>query len=113
MRAYITRFGGISELEDWIVAGIPVIISAPFHLLAPGRKDTGSGHVVTVIGFTETGDVVINDPATNLEKGQKIRHIYDRENVITAWAKSKNTVYLVYPESAKIPQNRFGHWEQK
>ena len=113
MRAYITRFGGISELEDWIAAGIPVIISAPFHLLAPGRKDTGSGHVVTVIGFTETGDVVINDPATNLEKGQKIRRIYGRENVITAWAKSKNTVYLVYPESAKIPQNRLGHWEQK
>lgn len=113
MRAYITRFGGISELEDWIAAGIPVIISSPFHLLEPGRKNTGSGHVVTVIGFTETGDVVINDPATNLDKGQKVRHIYQRENVIKAWGTSHNTVYLVYPEGAKIPQNRLGHWEQK
>ncbi|MEO5803171.1 MAG: C39 family peptidase [Verrucomicrobiota bacterium] len=113
MRAYISRFTDISELEDWIAAGIPVIISAPFHLLAPGRKDTGSGHVVTVIGFTETGDVVINDPATNLEKGQKVRHIYKRENVLNAWNKSHNTVYLIYPESAKIPKNRLGHWEQK
>lgn len=113
MRAYITRFSGISELEDWIVAGIPVIISAPFHLLEPGRKNTGSGHVVAVIGFTETGDVVINDPATNIEKGQKVRHIYKRKNVMNAWGKSNNTVYLVYPESAKIPQNRLGHWDGK
>ena len=113
IRAYITRFSGISELEDWIVAGIPVIISAPFHLLEPGRKNTGSGHVVTVIGFTETGDVVINDPATNIEKGQKVRHIYKRKNVMNAWGKSNNTVYLVYPESAKIPQNRLGHWDGK
>jgi hypothetical protein len=31
--------------------------------------------------------------------------------VINAWKTSKNTVYLVYPESAKIPKNRLGHWE--
>lgn len=113
MRAYISRFTDISELEDWVAAGIPVIISAPFHLLEAGRKDTGSGHVVTVIGFTESGDVVINDPATNLEKGQKVRHIYKRENVSKAWSKSHNTVYLVYPESAKIPTDQLGHWEKK
>jgi uncharacterized protein YvpB len=113
MRAYVSRFNDITELEDWIAAGIPVIISAPFHLLQPGRKNTGNGHVVTVIGFTEDGDVVINDPATNLQKGQKVRHIYKRENVEKAWKTSHNTVYLIYPESAKIPKNRLGHWEQK
>jgi len=111
MRAYVTRFSDISELEDWVVAGIPVIISAPFHLLAPGRHDTGSGHLVVCIGFTETGDVVINDPATNLKKGQSVRHVYKRENVIRAWATSRNTVYLVYPVSAKLPDNRLGQWE--
>ncbi len=113
MRAYVTRLGDIAELEEWIEAGIPVIISAPWHLLSPGRRDTGGGHVVVVIGFTETGDVVINDPATNLQKGQKVRHIYTRENVIKAWRASKNTVYLVYPEGAKIPADRFGHWDKQ
>ncbi len=113
LRGYVTRFTDIAELEDWISAGIPVIISAPFHLLESGRKDTGSGHVITCIGFTETGDVVINDPATNLNQGQKVRHIYKRENVINAWKKSNNTVYLIYPTSAKIPKNRLGHWEKK
>jgi hypothetical protein len=111
MRAYVTRFSDISELEDWILAGIPVIISAPWHLLQPGRSDTGAGHLSVCIGFTETGDVVINDPATNLQKGQHVRRIYTRQNVINAWRHSRNTVYLVYPESAKIPADRFGHWD--
>ena len=112
MRGYVTRFSDISELEDWIVAGIPVVISAPWHLLNPGRHDTGSGHLVVCIGFTDTGDVVINDPATNLQKGQKVRHIYTRKNVISAWKESRNTVYLVYPEDAKIPKDRFGQWDK-
>ncbi|HEX3989145.1 MAG TPA: C39 family peptidase, partial [Verrucomicrobiae bacterium] len=91
MRAYVTRFSDISELEDWIVAGIPVIISAPWNLLHPGRSDTGSGHLVVCIGFTKNGDVVINDPATNLNAGQHVRHVYARQNVIDAWRKSRNT----------------------
>jgi hypothetical protein len=111
MRAYVARFSDISELEDWIAAGIPVIISAPWHLLQPGRDDTGAGHLTVCIGFTETGDVVINDPATNLQKGQHVRHIYTRANVINAWHRSGNTVYLVYPDSMKIPADRFGHWD--
>ncbi len=112
MRAYVARFSGISELEDWIAAGIPVIISAPWHLLSPGRNDTGSGHLTVCIGFTEAGDVVINDPATNLKKGQKVRHIYKRQNVIKAWKASNNTVYLVYPEAAQLPPDPFGQWEK-
>jgi hypothetical protein len=112
MRAYVARFSDPSEVEDWIGAGIPVIISAPWHLLSPGRRDTGSGHLSVCIGFTENGDVVINDPAANLQKGQKVRHIYMRQNVINAWKESHNTVYLVYPETAQIPADRFGHWEK-
>jgi hypothetical protein len=105
----VTRFNGLSELEDWIAAGIPVVISAPWNLLQPGRQDTGNGHLVVCIGFTKEGDVVINDPATNL-KGDRVRHVYRRANVIRAWATSHNTVYLIYPAGAKLPDNREGHW---
>ncbi len=111
MRAYVSRFSGISELEDWIVAGLPVIISAPYNLLAPDRNATGNGHLVVCIGFTENGDVVINDPATNLQKGQHVRHIYKRSDVERAWSTSHHTVYLVYAEGTPLPADRFGHWE--
>jgi hypothetical protein len=111
MRAYVTRLSDISELEDWIAAGIPVIMSAPWHLLSPGRPDSGSGHLTVCIGFTESGEVVINDPATHLLQGQQVRRIYKRADVIKAWHESRNTVYLVYPERAKTPPDPFGHWD--
>ncbi|MDR3458318.1 MAG: C39 family peptidase [Verrucomicrobiae bacterium] len=109
MRAYVTRFSDISEIEDWIAAGIPVIISARYDLLQDGRADDFSGHLTVCRGITETGDLVINDPWTDI-KVESIRHIYKRANVLRAWATSHNTVYLVYPETAKIPKDRFGHW---
>jgi hypothetical protein len=111
MRSYVTRLDDLSEVEDWIAAGIPVILSARWDLLKPGRPLDTAGHLVVCIGFTETGDVVINDPATRVEKGESVRRVYRREDVIRSWAKSHNTVYLVFPESARIPKDRFGHWQ--
>jgi hypothetical protein len=110
MRSCVTRFDDLSEVEDWIAAGLPVIMSTRWDWLQPGRPPDTDGHLVVCIGFAENGDVVINDPATRLDKGQSVRRIYKRENVIHAWTKSHNAVYLVYPETAKIPSNDFGHW---
>ena len=112
MRAYVTRFSDISELEDWIAAGIPVIISARYDLLQDGRADDFSGHLTICHGFTKNGDLIINDPWTDL-KVESVRHIYKRTNVRRAWATSHNTVYLVYPENIKLPTDRFGHWATK
>ena len=108
MRAYVTRFDSMSELEEWIDAGIPVIISAPWEMLAPGRPPASGGHLTVCVGFTKRGDVVDNDPGTNPKKS--VQHIYKRKNVIRAWAQSYNTVYLVYPVDAKIPDNTLGQW---
>lgn len=111
MRAYVTRLSDISELEDWIVAGIPVIISARYDLLQDGRAPDLNGHLTVCRGFTESGDLVINDPWTDV-KVESIRHIYKRANIIRAWATSHNTVYLVYPEGWRVPADRFGHWAE-
>ena len=110
MKSYVTRFDDISEVEDWIAAGIPVILSGRWDWLQPGRPFDSDGHLIVCIGFTKNGDVVINDPATRLEKGESVRHIYQRADVIHSWTKSHNAVYLVYPENAEIPANRYGHW---
>ena len=37
MKSYVTRLDDISEVEDWIAAGIPVILSARWDWLRPGR----------------------------------------------------------------------------
>jgi hypothetical protein len=109
MRAYVTRFNDIAELEDWIKAGIPVIISARYDLLQDGRAEDLNGHLTVCRGFTETGDLIINDPWTDL-KVESVQHVYKRENVRRAWATSRNTVYLVYPENLQVPPDRLGHW---
>lgn len=111
MRSYVTRLDDLAEVEDWIAAGIPVILSARWDWLQPGRPFDSDGHLIVCIGFTENGDVVINDPATRLELGQSVRHIYKRADVAHSWTKSHNAVYLVYPEGTKIPPNKYGHWE--
>ena len=112
MRSYVTRLDDLSEVEDWIAAGIPVILSARWDWLLPGRPLDKDGHLIVCIGFTENGDVVINDPATRLEKGEVVRRIYKRADVIHSWTKSHNAVYLVYSDSAKIPADKYGHWEK-
>jgi hypothetical protein len=110
IRSYVTRLDDLSEVEDWIAAGIPVILSARWDLLLPGRPADADGHLIVCVGFTENGDVVVNDPATRLDKGETVRRVYKRENVIRAWTKSHNAVYFVYPEDAPIPKDPFGHW---
>jgi hypothetical protein len=112
MRSYVTRLDNLAEVEDWIAAGIPVILSARWDWLQPGRPSDSDGHLVLCIGFTGNGDVVINDPATRLEKEESVRRVYKRADVAHSWAKSHNAVYLVYPEGAKIPPDKFGHWEK-
>jgi hypothetical protein len=110
MRAYVTRLDDLAEVEDWIAAGIPVILSARWDWLLPGRPVDHDGHLIVCIGFTKDGDVVINDPATRFELGENVQRIYKRENVIHSWTKSHNAVYQIHPENFPVPKNKYGHW---
>jgi hypothetical protein len=111
IRAYVTRFGDIRELEDWVEAGIPSIVSVSYDLLKGREKDNDPGHLMVCDGFTPTGDIVLNDPAYHPDKGERCRRVFPRANFLKAWARSRNTVYLIYPDGAKIPANRYGDWE--
>ncbi len=106
MRGYVTRMSDVSELEDWIANGIPVGLSLCYDRLR--AKGPGpNGHLVVCVGFTEDGDVIINDPGTS----KNVRKVFPRKNLIYAWAYSHNAAYLIYPEDADIPKDRFGHWD--
>jgi hypothetical protein len=111
MRAYVTRLGDIAELEDWIKAGIPVIVSVSSYLTNDRTSGPDNGHLIVCVGFTDTGDVVTNDPGVSVRRNVRARRVYAREKVAKAWKKSKNAVYLIYPETAEVPANRLGHWD--
>ena len=104
IRAYVTRFSDVSELEDWIAAGIPVAISVSNGYLK-GLPEPANGHLVVCIGFDENGNIIVNDPGRSA-----VRQTYLRENLVKAWAESKNTVYIVHPENRLLPKDRFDHW---
>ena len=105
MRAYVTRFAGIADLEKWIAAGAPLACSVSFDMLK-GAPTGGSGHLVVLVGFTSEGDPVINDPA---RRGD-VRHVYKRADFDRAWRYSKRTVYVLHPEGTKPPQGGEGRW---
>lgn len=102
--AYVSRFSGIHDLEKWILAGLPVACSVDYTLLQ-GKTGPKSGHLVVLIGFTKEGDPVFNDPGWSKE----VRQTYKRHDFEEAWASSNRTVYLVYPEGAKLPEGP-GAW---
>lgn len=106
LRAYTARLSDVSELESWLARGIPVGLSLCYNRLR-GRTGPASGHLVVCVGFTENGDVVVNDPGTRRD----VRKIFPRANLVDAWAYKHNTVYLVYPTGTRLPADRFGHWD--
>lgn len=104
IRAYVTRFDSVGDVEKWIAKGVPVIVSVDYNRL--NRRDTTRtmGHLMVVRGFTRTGSPIINDPWAHLEKGETVRKIFPRADFERSWlgaSGSHGTVYLVYPESLK------------
>ncbi len=104
MRAWAARCDDFRRVEDWIVAGIPVALSVSFDLLNGKEADQNNGHLIVVAGFTERGEVVVNDPWPNPKGENRVRKIFPREQIIRAWQRSKQTVYLLQPAKAHLPR---------
>jgi len=98
MKAYVRRFNDLAELEPWIKAEVPIILSISSDALHGRPIDRHNGHLVVCAGFTPEGNVIINNPWADFAAGQHVKRIYDRARVISAWASSRNTAYVIYPE---------------
>ncbi|MFI5751975.1 peptidase C39 family protein [Streptomyces sp. NPDC051644] len=88
MSAVVTRLSSLTDLETLIRAGIPAITSQSFlkeELTGAGYGT--SGHLMTVIGFTEDGDVIANDPAS--PSNEAVRRVYKRQEWETIWLRTK------------------------
>lgn len=88
MQAVVTRLGSLTDLETLIRAGIPVITSQSFlkeELTGAGYGT--AGHLMTVIGFTGSGDVIANDPAS--PSNPAVRRVYKRREWENIWLRTR------------------------
>jgi len=106
IRSYVVRLRDVVDLEVLLSAGIPVPVSVSYNRLKGLPRRSGDGHFVVCVGVAETGDLVVNDPARQPE----VRWVYDRDDFIAAWATSKNTAYLIYPDRHALPPDPEGQW---
>src|SRR5205085_12613026 len=62
LSAFVTRLRSLAEAERFIAAGIPVIASVSFSsgALSGAPIASTAGHLLVIVGFTSTGDVVVN-----------------------------------------------------
>ncbi len=111
LEAFVTRLGSLSQVEAWIAAGAPVIISLAFGAgQLPGAPIASSdGHLIVVRGFDGSGDVIVNDPAGRSDSD--VRRVYDRRSLEALWLRSSGgTAYLIHPSGLAIPGSGSGSW---
>ncbi|WP_301126003.1 peptidase C39 family protein [Streptomyces cacaoi] len=88
MQAVVTRLDSLNDAEEFIAAGIPLITSQSFiESELDGAGYGTAGHLMTVIGFTASGDVIANDPAS--PDNPSVRHIYKRRQFENIWLRTK------------------------
>lgn len=110
--AFVTRFTSLRDAERFIAAGIPVIASITFGSDELRGTPIGAtdGHLLVVVGFTDTGDVVVNDPAADPRQGESVRRVYDRGQFEDVWLRrgtsaggSGGLVYVVRDADHPLP----------
>ncbi|WP_425508051.1 peptidase C39 family protein [Streptomyces bathyalis] len=88
MEAVVTRLGSLTDVERLVAAGIPVITSQSFiESELDGAGYGTAGHLMTVIGVTQDGDIIANDPAS--EDNEAVRRVYKRRQWENIWLRTK------------------------
>ena len=106
LEAFVTRLRDLTEAEQLIRAGIPVVTSLSFTKSELDGAGYGTnGHLMTVVGFTRSGDVVVNDPASHLlPSADQVRVTYDRQQFTGAWVGHTGGIaYVIHPRSVPLP----------
>jgi hypothetical protein len=104
--AFVTRLRSLTEAEQFIKAGIPLIASLSFKKGdLPGAGYGTNGHLMVIVGFDAAGNVVVNDPASHLVKSNdEVRTTYDRAAFENAWVPhSGGLVYVIHPAGSELP----------
>lgn len=109
--AFVTRLRSLREAERFISAGIPLVASVTF---SAGQLDgapisSTAGHQLVIVGFTSTGDVVVNDPAARTNRS--VRRVYDRGQFENVWIpRSGGLVYVIRNADQPLPAANVTNW---
>ncbi len=105
LSARVLQLGSLNDAERYIAAGVPLVASishAPGALPGFLNNDGTNGHLLVIIGFTATGDVIANDPAATSDA--TVRRVYGREAFERAWiGGSGGVVYFIATPNTLVP----------
>ncbi|MCH1865909.1 C39 family peptidase [Nocardioides sp. CFH 31398] len=101
--AFVTRLRDLREAERFIAAGIPLVTSIRFSAgqLSGAPISSSNGHLLVVVGFTRSGDVVVNDPAASSAGG--VRRVYDRGQFENVWIPTSGGLTYVIRDDQRLP----------
>lgn len=102
--AYVARFASLAQIEPWIAAGVPVVISMAWKEgeLTNSPIPSSNGHILVVAGFAADGRVIVAEPRA--EREDEVRRLYDAAQLEAAWQNSSaGTVYLIHPRGWPVP----------
>lgn len=102
---YVARFSSLAQAEQFIAAGVPVVMSIAWGKgeLTNSYIDSTNGHLLVLVGFDANGDLIVNDPASPSD-GAAVQHTYLRSEFEPLWLQaSGGTVYLIYPVGWSVP----------
>jgi hypothetical protein len=104
MEALVTRFTSMAQAEQWIAAGVPVIMSVSWarNQLTGAPIPSSNGHLIVLAGFDASGNPIINDPAASTNAA--VQRTYNRAELEKLWLQgSGGTAYLIYPSGHPTP----------
>lgn len=113
LEGFVTRFQSMSQVEQWVAAGVPVVIGISFSTgqLTGAPISSTAGHLILVRGFDAAGNPICNDPAADRTKGQVVRIVYNRTELSTCWLTNASGIaYLMYPVGHAVPGTPNGSW---
>jgi hypothetical protein len=109
----VVQLRSLTEAEQFIKAGIPLVVSVAFKKSELDNAGYGTnGHLMVIRGFTSTGNVVVNDPASRLiPSDDAVENVFDRQQFADVWlpsSRSGGTAYVIHPASVALPSNSTG-----
>lgn len=101
---YVARLTSLARTEEFIAAGVPMIMSIAWKKgeLTGADVESTSGHLVVVVGFDVAGNPIVNDPAS--PANETVQRTYLRSEFEPLWLQaSGGMVYLIYPQGMSVP----------